>query len=211
MVWLPNSADRWLDTLIALPHFAFPYTLYKACRSGNPQANIAGQTIPCFPLPSLPASGHPWAVSCSAHTCSRSNIASSAASAAPRSGWGNPRRKPSAHPPEKSCSGPAARFWGQRRWDVHLEKQQKQKCRHRAVRHKSCSLPCLAEVSTSPKALLSVLGEAVQRWTAVWLTGYRVRTQSHQIFLPFYKSLARICKGLSYKEAPLLCSYRGWT
>lgn len=103
--------------------------------------DTAGQTIPCFPPPSPPASGHPWSVSCSARRHSRSNTASSAASAAPRSRWGNPRRKQSAHPLEKSCSAPAARSWVQRRWDVDLETQQKQRCSHRAVRDKSCDLP----------------------------------------------------------------------
>lgn len=42
MVWLLSTADQWLgDTLIALPCFTFLYTLYKACRSRNPQASSA--------------------------------------------------------------------------------------------------------------------------------------------------------------------------
>lgn len=89
---------------------------------------------------------------------------------------------------------------------MHLEKQQKQKWSHGAVRDKSCGLPCLAEVSPRPKALLQVFREAVQRGTAVWSTEHRARTKSHQFFLPLCKSLAGICKGLSYKQvmAPLL-------
>lgn len=103
--------------------------------------DTAAQSIPCFPPPSLPASGHPWCVFCSARRCSRSNTASSAVSAAPHSRWGNPRRKQSARPLEKSCSMPAARSWVQRRWDIDLEMQQKQRCSHRAIRDKSCDLP----------------------------------------------------------------------
>lgn len=173
--------------------------------------DTAGQALPCFPLPSLPASGHPWAVSCNAHRCSQSNIASSAASAAPRSGWGNPRRKLSAHPPEKSCSGPAARSWGHRRWDVHLEKQQKQKCSHRAIRGKSCSLPCLAEGALALRHCFKSSGRQCRgEQQPGWLN--TEQEQSHQFFLPLYKSLVGICKGLSYKEvmAPLLYLYKGW-
>lgn len=138
--------------------------------------DTAGQTIPCFPLPSLPASGHPWAVSCSAHMCSRSNIASSAASASPRSGWGNPRRKQSAHPLGKSCSGLAALSWGQRRWDVHLEKQQKQKCSHRAVRDESAACPALQRWALAPRLCFKSLG---RQWRGELQSGWLNIEQGH--------------------------------
>ena len=142
--------------------------------------DTAGQPIPCFPPPSPPASGHPWSVSCSTRRRSRSNTASSAASAAPRSRWGNPRTKQSARPLEKSCSAPAARSWVQRRRDVDLEKQQKQRCSRRAIRDKSCDLPlpCRGE----PLPLGTAL--ALQRGNAKMGSSLVNRIQSKNMVRP---------------------------